>query len=52
MPIATATSATTFNQKTEVAKLLLLPFLCPLQHFCNVEFDTKPCSVGSRVYLV
>jgi hypothetical protein len=31
--IATVTSATTFNQKPMVEKILLLPFLGILQHF-------------------
>jgi cellobiose-specific phosphotransferase system component IIC len=44
--IATVTSATTFNQRNKVAKVLLLPFLCLLLYFFGVEFDTKPCSAG------
>jgi hypothetical protein len=43
--IATVTSATTFNQKKVVAKVLLLPFFGLVQHFFGVDFDTKPCSV-------
>jgi hypothetical protein len=42
--IATVTSATTFNQKKKVAKVLFLPFLCLLLHFFGVAFDTNPCS--------
>jgi hypothetical protein len=42
--IATVTSATTFNEKKVVAKVLLLPFFGLLQHFFGVDFDTKPCS--------
>jgi hypothetical protein len=42
-PIATVTSAMTFNQKM-VAKVLLLPFLGLLQHFFDVAFDRKSCS--------
>jgi hypothetical protein len=38
-PIATVTSATTFNQKQMVAKVLSLPFLGLLQHFFGVAFD-------------
>jgi hypothetical protein len=48
--IATITSATTFNQRKRVAKVLLLPFLCLLLHFFGVEFDTKPCSVLAYLY--
>jgi hypothetical protein len=43
-PIATLTSATTFNQKEFVAKVLLLPFFGVLQHFFSVAFDQKSCS--------
>jgi hypothetical protein len=43
-PIATVTSATTFNQKIMVAKVLLLPFVGLLQHFLGVAFDRKSCS--------
>jgi hypothetical protein len=42
--IATLTSATTFNQKVMVEKVLLLPFLGLLQHFLGVALDRNPCS--------
>ena len=42
--IATLTSATTFNQKKLVAKLLWLPFLGLLLHFFGVAVDRKSCS--------
>jgi hypothetical protein len=42
--IATVTSATTFNQKKKVEKVLFLPFLCLFLHFFGVAFDTNPCS--------
>jgi hypothetical protein len=42
--IATLTSATTFNLKIIVAKVLLLPFLGLLQHFLGVALDRNPCS--------
>ena len=45
--IATLTSATTFNQKKLVAKLLWLPFLGLLLHFFGVAVDRKSCSVTS-----
>ena len=44
--IATLTSATTFNQKKLVAKLLWLPFLGLLLHFFGVAVDRKSCSVA------
>ena len=46
--IATLTSATTFNQKKLVAKLLWLPFLGLLLHFFGVAVDQKSCS-GPRM---
>ena len=49
--IATLTSATTFNQKKMVAKLLLLPFLGLLLHFFTVAFDRKLCSVENQLLL-
>jgi len=42
--IATLTSATIFNQKKLVAKLLWLPFLGLLLHFFGVAVDRKSCS--------
>ena len=46
--IATLTSATTFNQKKLVAKLLWLPFLGLLLHFFGVAVDRKSCSDGNQ----
>jgi hypothetical protein len=42
--IATLTSATTFNQKTMVAKVQLLPFFGLLPHFFGIAFDQKSCT--------
>ena len=47
--IATLTSATTFNQKKLVAKLLWLPFLGLLLHFFGVAVDRKSCSVNKAL---
>ena len=49
--IATLTSATTFNQKKLVAKLLWLPFLGLLLHFFGVAVDRKSCS-GTTTILI